>query len=523
MQSPLIELRDARVTRGGRDLLSGIDFTLNRGGHRAVLGENGAGKTTLLRLLRGEIQPTSGARRYQLAPNDTPCPSPTGLRQRLPLVTPQNQHFYAGSGWRITGEQAVMTGFFDAWMLYALPDEALREAARRTLADLNSDQLADRLVAEMSTGELRRVLLARALAPKPDVLFLDEHLDGLDRAARRAVRQATELAAEHATLVVSAHRAEDLPEVVRQAVLLQGGRITADGPLPQITARYVKSLRPTPSIPRVLAPEPSHIEELVRLSGVSVVREGRVLLNGVDWRVCRGDQWAVVGENGAGKSTLLAVILGLTDTTLGSKVAHFGLPGLPEFAAVRRRVPLVSDEIQAGYIYDVTAREAVLSGFFGSIGLYERPNGLMLAKANLALEFMGLAGLGERHIKSLSYGQMRRVLLARALAPGPQLMLLDEPLSGLDTASRRYILQCLEALTTAGTHIVYVTHRPEELPSCINRVLVLRHGRVAAMGGREILAFLDEHDLQRRQNAAKRPEELSSLTQRFYPTTTVRP
>ncbi|MGE4551581.1 MAG: ATP-binding cassette domain-containing protein, partial [Desulfovibrionaceae bacterium] len=453
MRDILIQLTDARVARGGRDLLSGIDFTLARGEHWAVLGENGSGKTTLLRLLRGEIPPTSGDRRYRLDPGEPPCESPAGLRQRLPLVTPQTQEVYAGAGWSLTGEDAVLAGFFDTWLLYETPDEAMRQAARRALADLEAARLADKRVAEMSTGELRLVLLARALAGGPDVLFLDEHLDGLDRAARRAVRRATELAGARTALVVAAHRAEDQPEprpasgpesgsgVGDRAILLEAGRMVAQGTLAEVTARYAGAPRPAAAIPGLLAPEPSGAEVLVRLTGVNVTRDGAPILRDVDWEVRRGEQWAVVGANGAGKSTLLAVVLGLADTVLGSRVEHFDRPGLPEFAAVRRRVPLVSDEAQTAYVYDVTAREAVLSGFFGSIGLYEPPDGLMLAKADAALEFMGLAGLAQRRIKSLSYGQMRRVLLARALAGEPELMLLDEPLSGLDAASRRDALQ----------------------------------------------------------------------------------
>ena len=479
--TPLIVLQQATVRRGDNDLLRQVDWKLGPGEHWAVLGANGAGKSTFLALCRGDLPPTSGGRRYGL--DGTLQETPIGLRQRLGLVSPALQDKYVAGNWNVTAREIVAAAFQDALFCYRPALESERAAADALLRDLNLEELSGRMLPELSTGQLRAVLLARALVVQPDILFLDECLDGLDARARERMLDVMDRAASRCTLICAAHDPADIPKAVGQALLLQKGRVAVSGSLTEVLE--VRS--ETVAAPAVLALPPVQAVTapyFFRLRNVSVVFDGRKALDSVDWEMLPGEHWAVLGANGAGKSTLLRTLLGLEDIVLGGSLGWFGVDTLPDLVEVRRNVGFVSPLLQATYAYDLNVRETVWSGFFGSVGLYDAPTLLQQEQAEAVLNFFGLMDLASRRIRTLSHGQLRKTLLARAVAPSPPLLLLDEPLSGLDGRARVDVLSLLEKVAANGTHLVHVTHLSGELPSVINRVLRLEKGRVLALGKR---------------------------------------
>ncbi|MGE4290851.1 MAG: ABC transporter ATP-binding protein [Desulfovibrio sp.] len=480
--APLIRLRRATVRRGGKNILRNIDFALRRGGHLAVLGGNGAGKSTLLSLCRGDLPPTEGERVYDFG--EGPQISPIGLRERMGLVSAALHDKYACSDWRISAEEAVASAFQDSWLCYNSPSERERGAAQAMLSELGIAFLADQPVSGLSTGQLRAVLLARALVTGPEVLFLDECLDGLDAEARSLVMGIMERAAGRCTLVCAVHHHDDIPAPVRRALLLREGEVVAAGALEEVAA-HRRGREAEECLSELPAPPPLDVPYLFRLENVSVVFAGRRALDGLDWTVLPGENWAVLGGNGAGKSTLLRVLLGLEDVYPGGRLGWFGVDELPDLTAVRRRVGYVSPLLQGSYSYDLTVRETVWSGFFGSVGLYEQPAEEQRERTETYLRFFGLDRLADRRIRSLSYGQLRRALLARAAVAGPPVLLLDEPLSGLDRRARPRVLELLERLAASGTHLVYVTHHTDELFPAIGLVLHLEQGRAAYCGLRQ--------------------------------------
>jgi molybdate transport system ATP-binding protein len=483
-ENPMIRLRRATVRRGGKTILGCVDFALRRGEHVAVLGGNGAGKSTLLSLCRGDLPPTEGERVYDFGTG--PQISPIGLRERMGLVSAALHDKYACSDWRISVEEAVASAFQDSWLCYNPPLEKERAEARAMLDDLGIADLADLPVSGLSTGQLRAVLLARALVTRPEVLFLDECLDGLDAAARELIMKLMNRAAGRCTLVCAVHHQADIPAPVRRALLLREGSVVASGALDEVAA-HRRDHEVGECLGDLPAPPPLDVPYIFRLENVSVVFAGRKALDGLDWTVRPGENWAVLGGNGAGKSTLLRVLLGLEDVYPGGRLGWFGVDDLPDLTEVRRTVGYVSPLLQGSYSYDLLVRETVWSGFFGSVGLYDQPDEEQKERAELYLRFFGLDRLADRRIRSLSYGQLRRVLLARAAVSGPALLLLDEPLSGLDRRARPKVLGLLERLAATGTHFVYVTHHVEELFPAIDHVLHLEQGRAAYCGLREDL------------------------------------
>jgi iron complex transport system ATP-binding protein len=242
LSHPLIELDQARVLRGGRIALDGVRLRLPLGRHTAILGPNGCGKSTFIQLLTRQL--------YAAAHDDGRPPvrimgealwDVRSLRARLGIVTGA-LHEDLLTLPELTARDVVL-GAFDARL--APPDADVDPAwlarANTALERADAAHLADRDYASLSTGEARRVLLARALAHSPMALLLDEPAAGLDVVARaRLLRTLRRLAGEGITLLLVTHHAEELLPEIGHVVLLRAGRVVADGPRDEVlTARWL--------------------------------------------------------------------------------------------------------------------------------------------------------------------------------------------------------------------------------------------------------------------------------------------
>jgi molybdate transport system ATP-binding protein len=262
---------------------------------------------------------------------------------------------------------------------------------------------------------------------------------------------------------------------VDRAALMDHGRIVRTGTPQDVAAAFVAQGAPFDR--RERPADRNAPEYLVRIRNATVRRDGRDVLEDVSLDIRPGEHWAVLGENGAGKTTLLMLIMAGIRPLSGGRVDWFGRGGPADVFEIRRRIGLVSPEMQADYAYDVDALEFVLSGFDSSIGLYREPEEHETRRALDLIGLAGLDGLQRSRIRSLSYGQLRRLLVARALVADPDLLLLDEAAVGLDPSARNGLLRTLENAAAAGTSLVYATHRQSDLPRCINRILTIHNRR----------------------------------------------
>lgn len=486
MPDLLISLENVSVTRGGHALVRDISWQLKPGEHWAVAGANGSGKTSLLRLMRGELHPDPGGiRRYDFG--DGPQSTPLGVRQRIALVSADMQDFYRLHAPRAVARDVALAGFFDTPLLYESPTAEQEQAVANAFALLGIRELADREMGTLSTGQARKVLLARAVSIGPDVILLDEALDGLDRQSRADMLPLLERIGERAALICAAHRASDVPSCVSRVLVMEKGRILARGGVealaalgPDTPAEWPESLMPS-------APDLSAYPFLVRVSNASVVVNGKRILDAVNWEMKPGEHWAVLGANGAGKSTLLKLLLSehapYADGESSGTVERLGAMPMDQ---ARQLIGVVSPDLQTRYArelgWEVTAQETVLSGFRGSVGMLDEPVSGELLSAREWLHAFGLEGLAQTPLRRLSYGQQRRVFLARALAPGPHLLLLDEPFAGLDTRSRRAMRDMIQRIACSGTPVVLVTHHAGDIVPAISHVLELRHGKIVRCG-----------------------------------------
>ena len=218
---------------------------------------------------------------------------------------------------------------------------------------------------------------------------------------------------------------------------------------------------------------------------VSLKRDGKWILQNVNWDIEKGENWVLFGLNGSGKTALLNMINAYYFPTRGQVSVlgmEFGKTPLAEF--LRSKIGFVSSSISEKFYRNDNAFEIVLSGAFASIGLYETPTDEMRQKAIRLLEDMGCINYANQKFDVLSQGERQRVLIARALMADPSLLILDEPTNGLDFIAREYLLDAISRLSDTPTAptIIYVTHHAEEILPCFQKTLLLKQGEVFSSG-----------------------------------------
>ncbi len=226
---------------------------------------------------------------------------------------------------------------------------------------------------------------------------------------------------------------------------------------------------------------------LVEIRAATVHVQGHRALSDIDWTQLANENWAVVGNNGSGKTTFTRLVFGELLPVHGGEVLWFGLPWLTPLEEIRQKMGYISAEYQENHANHLVGWEVVASGIFSTIGLYERVTRSQKARALEWMDFLGIGHLARSGFRRLSYGEARRVLLARALVNEPELLILDEPCNGLDIPTRELFLATLEKLSGTRTRILYVTHHVDEIMPCITHLLYLKDGRLFDQGKKSAL------------------------------------
>jgi len=222
----------------------------------------------------------------------------------------------------------------------------------------------------------------------------------------------------------------------------------------------------------------------VQVKNATVYLKDTAALSNIHWKVKTHENWAVVGNNGSGKTTLLKLVFGDLLPVDGGEVHWFGSRVWRGLMDIRQKVGFVSAEFQENYDRNVTALEVVESGLFSTIGVWESVTPHQQKTALAQMEDLDILPLKKKRFRDLSYGEARRVLLARALVHRPSLLILDEPCSGLDIPTREKFLQTLQKLSR-HVRLIYVTHHVEEILPAISHVLLLKGGRVYRQGPKQ--------------------------------------
>lgn len=456
---PLLELRGATVKRGAALLLDGIDWSILPGQQWLVTGPNGCGKTLLMHVLSGRVPVFPGEIRYAEA--GLPLQITQVSFEQAQRILAREQELEETRSYSGSEEEGTRVAAF------------LGNASSDLLAAFHLEKLLDSPLAVLSNGEMRKVLLIRALQAQLRLLLLDEPFDGLDAASRAAlagiIRQA---AAEGRQMILVTHHVDEMEAPFTHLLRLEEGRVVNRGP-----RRLHPETRPQANVlpdagSMLPVPVPEAGPPVVEMRGLRIAYGERVIIEGLNWSVRRGEHWAVVGPNGAGKTTLLRLISADHLQAYANDITLFGRPrGSGESIwEIKQRIGVLSPELQSHYREGLSVRQVVLSGFFDSVGLFRQATPEQALQAQGWLDLLSLDG--DAPYTGCSYGQKRVVLLARALVKNPELLLLDEPCQGLDPDNRRRLIDLVSRVAEQrGTQLIYVTHRREELPRCITHRL----------------------------------------------------
>ena len=518
--SALVYLHQAQVRRQGQIVLSDLSFALPPRQNIMVLGDNGAGKSTFLALLRGDIWPAgkNDSRQRQFLVHGAWQTSPLGWREHTAWISPEMELRYRSLP-GLTCAQVIASGIQDHVRPLSPLSAAQNHLLQEQAEELGLTSFLSRSFSTLSQGEAQLTLIARALIRRPDILFWDEVGTGLDSRARKHILAfLPTLTEKKMQIIASTHRPQELAHCMDQAVILEHKRLY--GPFPvqdlgstqdasPIKGQFPESDR-TPWAPDT-ASNPSDTAfpsgEVIEgtkhcpfreqknsapkspglcteqgklrlgLEQATVWIQGRVVLGPLSWTMRTGEHWLIQGANGSGKTTLLRLIAGEIHPSSGHLTRH---PPLQRrtLQGLRQACGYFSPELLTVHQRVQTGLQTVLSGLRGQIGYRDTFTPAEEQRAMVWMRNLGVTHLADQDIRTLSSGQLRRVLLARALVHDPVLLLVDEPCAGLDPQGRRKLLSALNALAHQEVQIVMVSHRQEDVFGAVNRVGILDNGHL---------------------------------------------
>lgn len=470
----LVSLEDVRVDYYGSRMLQGVTWKLREREHWGLVGPNGSGKSSLLKLVKGELWPhfeNGGRRVYHL--DGEPTESSVEARRKIVLLSAESQEAYRRHRWDMSGLEVILSGKSAGPWFQGTPSPEMREQATEVAHDFEAGHLLDKSILVMSEGEARRVLLAKAIFTDPKILLLDEYLNGLDAPSRKVIRkQMARIAESGRTLVLTGHRPGDFPPHLTHFARLDRGRIAETGPWKASSGK-----------PALISGKRASINghqgtPLVAISNADVVINGTRILHDINWYIHPGECHVVTGPNGSGKSTFLRLVLGEQPPYLGGDVRWLGRSDGWKREDRMSLFGIVSTELQESHRLDVCALDVVTSGYFSTIGLHGNPSAEQRREASVMLKRVGMGGRDATPFGELSFGERRRLLLARALVHKPRVLVLDEATNGLDRESLDVFGELLAEAFHGGVSIVYTTHHEEEAPDFTTRWLEMNHGRL---------------------------------------------
>ena len=460
-------------------LAAPVDFVFGAGEHIAVFGRNGAGKTKLVEIILGRHPVKKGIIEYAF-----PSPVRKYVSENVKYLAFKD--CYGGE----TEQNYYLQQRWNSW-------------------DVDDERIL------LSSGELRKHSLSKVLGTEPCLLILDNPFVGLDAASRLVLGEQLRAIVQggKTSLMLVLSREDEIPpfmthvvEVKDEVVLpkkrladwlaernsekagskgMASGPGQACGPGQAISTGDAHCNADSPSSEngpsaRRAADDPASSPEIVRLNKVTIRYGERTILKDLDWVVRKGEHWSLTGPNGSGKSTLLGLVCADNPQSYACDISLFGRKrGSGESIwDIKKHIGYVSPELHRSFKRDITAERIVANGLRDFHGLFTKANEEEIRTARKCLERFGAGHLAGTSFLNMSSGEQRIVLLARAFVKNADLLILDEPFHGLDDENVRMVRGIIEEYCqNPDNTLLMVTHRMEELPSCIDHNLTLKVNR----------------------------------------------
>ncbi|MDO4215649.1 MAG: ATP-binding cassette domain-containing protein, partial [Bacteroidales bacterium] len=351
----------------------------------------------------------------------------------------------------------------------------------------NLDALLGKRIVTLSSGELRKFQLTKALLYAPRVLIIDNPFIGLDAQTRTFLKQLFSTLSKSLKIqfILVLSRQDEIPEFITHVVEVKDMVVHDKECAEDYRSRtnivdsdntYNKIIDKIINIPYSSYSQTNY-KELLDFRNVTIKYGDRIILNQLNWKVEKGEFWSLSGANGSGKSTLLSLVCADNPQAYACDIRLFGNKrGTGESIwDIKKHIGYVSPEMHRAYLKDLPAIDIVASGLHDSVGLYVRPKPEQKSICEFWMDIFGILKHKDKTFLKLSSGEQRLVLLARAFVKDPELLILDEPLHGLDTSNREKVKVIINTFAKRkGKTIVMVTHYKEELPSCFTKHLVLK-------------------------------------------------
>jgi molybdate transport system ATP-binding protein len=441
--------------------LHDVNWVIKPGEHWLITGANGSGKSALAAVLAGEGNHVDGTR--------------SGVPERVALVSYERQAELIEVERRKDDADIVDVIAQGTPVRDIIDEVCLDHDLARTLVDaLGVGPLLDRAFRNLSTGETRKVMLIRALTADPQLLVLDEPFDGLDRDSLAWLQCHLSDLASSVAMVIVLNRFDEIPDFITHIAFVEDGRLLLElscdderamAELQQLMHLKTSDLEVPRADPIDRLPALNPADPLVRISNATVRYGDNTVFEHLDWTIESNQHWQLSGPNGSGKTCLLSLITGDHPQCYVNDIAVFGFQrGTGESIwQVKQYIGYVSTALQWEYRVGTGLRNVIISGFFDSIGLYRKSTDVQKAIANEWLELLAMSQRADDPFNSLSYGEQRLVLIARAMVKHPPLLILDEPCLGLDDMNRQLVLALIERICASGeTTVLYVNHRTED-------------------------------------------------------------
>ena len=455
-----IELINARARKPEWSMAEPVNFSLDAGEHIAIVGRNGAGKSMFVDMITGRHPAFPDMVKYGF---DEPYNNLKHITFRDTYGGDNDRTYFLQQRWNqmeIDEETPTVGQKLEEAYQLAGDDTPKRRALQQHIYELfHLEPLLDKYIILLSSGELRKYKLAASLFTNPKVLIMENPFIGLDAQTRDQLKTLLGMLANEQGLqiILVLAKTDEIPEFITHIVEVKDMKV-----LP----KYSVECR-TPDSP---------LKEVIRFNHVTIRYGERTILKDLDWTVMQGEHWSLSGQNGSGKSTLLSLVCADNPQSYACDISLFGHKrGSGESIwDIKKHIGYVSPEMHRSYRQNIPAIEIVASGLKDTVGLYTRPTEQEKEQCRKWLNIMGISHLENRRFMEMSSGEQRLLLLARAFVKEPDLLILDEPLHGLDDQNRQMVKNLVDSYCeNPMVTLIYVTHYQEELPQCIDHSLYL--------------------------------------------------
>jgi molybdate transport system ATP-binding protein len=481
-----IEIRNARARKPDWSMAEPVNFTLEEGEHIAIIGRNGSGKSMFVDMITGRHPAFPDMVKYGF---DEPYNNLKHISFRDTYGGDNDKTYFLQQRWNQMeiDEETPTVGskLEEAYQLAGEDTPELRAFQKHLYELFHLEPLLDKYIILLSSGELRKYKLAASLFTNPKVLIMENPFIGLDATTRDQLKELLSMLAKEQGLqiILVLAKTDEIPDFITHIVEVREMKVLPKVARDEFKDKFrVDSLEfrdDYSAVKEGLASKSAINSKLSTINFKKVtIRYGeRTILKDLDWTVMQGEHWSLSGDNGSGKSTLLSLVCADNPQSYACDISLFGHKrGSGESIwEIKKHIGYVSPEMHRSYKQNIPAIQIVASGLKDTIGLYARPSEAEKEQCRHWMEVFGIGHLADRKFLEMSSGEQRLVLLARAFVKSPDLLILDEPLHGLDDYNRRMVKDIVDNYCkNPEVTLIYVTHYQEELPRCIDHSIFLK-------------------------------------------------